>query len=162
LEELVRSLVDAGALVRSDDGWRFDHDATVDLPPTVELVIVARIDRLPDASRDVLVAASVLGRHFGVPLLEGVSGGNGSTRDALHELERLDLVREERRWPQPEYRFKHALIQEGAYRSMLVADRTRLHRRAAEWLEDRYSGNEEEVAGLLAHHWLAARDEDKA
>ena len=162
LEELVRSLVDAGALVSSGEKWRFDHDAEIDLPPTVEQVIVARIDRLPDTSRDVLVAASVLGRHFGVPLLEGVSGGNGATRQALHELERLDLVREERRWPQPEYRFKHALIQEGAYRSMLAADRTRLHRRAAEWLEERHSGSEEEVFGLLAHHWLAARDEDKA
>jgi ABC-type oligopeptide transport system substrate-binding subunit/class 3 adenylate cyclase len=162
LEELVRSLVDAGALVRSDRDWRFDHDAEIELPPTVEQVIVARIDRLPDASRAVLVAASVLGRHFGVPLLEGVSGGNGETRAALHDLERLDLVREERRWPQPEYRFKHALIQEGAYRSMLAADRTRLHRSAAEWLEERHAGNEEEVFGLLAHHWLEARDEDKA
>jgi ABC-type oligopeptide transport system substrate-binding subunit/class 3 adenylate cyclase len=162
LEELVRSFVDAGALVRSDGGWRFDHEAEIELPPTVEQVVVARIDRLPERSRDVLVAASVLGRHFGVPLLEGVSGGNGATREALHDLERLDLVREERRWPQPEYRFKHALIQEGAYRSMLASDRTRLHRRAAEWLEERHSGNEEEVAGLLAHHWLAARDEDKA
>ena len=162
LEELVRSLADAGALVRDHGAWRFDHDAEIDLPPTVEQVIVARIDRLPETSRSVLVAASVLGRHFGVPLLEGVSGGNGATRRVLHELERLDLVREERRWPQPEYRFKHALIQEGAYRNMLAADRTRLHRRAAEWLEERHSGNEEEVYGLLAHHWLAARDEEKA
>jgi ABC-type oligopeptide transport system substrate-binding subunit/class 3 adenylate cyclase len=162
LEELVRSLVDAGALVREDSGWRFDHDAEIELPPTVEQVIVARIDRLPDPARNVLGAASVLGRHFGVPLLEGVSGGNGATRQALHELERLDLVREERRWPQPEYRFKHALIQEGAYRNMLTADRARLHRRAAEWLEERHAGNEEEVYGLLAHHWLAATDEEKA
>jgi ABC-type oligopeptide transport system substrate-binding subunit/class 3 adenylate cyclase len=162
LEELVRSLVDAGALVRDDGGWRFDHDAEIELPPTVEQVIVARIDRLPDSARNVLGAAAVLGRHFGVPLLEGVSGGNGATRQALHDLERLDLVREERRWPQPEYRFKHALIQEGAYRNLLAADRTRLHRSAAEWLEERHAGNEEEVYGLLAHHWLAARDEEKA
>ena len=46
LEELVRSLVDAGALVRDDDGWRFDHEAEVEIPPTVEKVILARIDRL--------------------------------------------------------------------------------------------------------------------
>ncbi len=162
LEELVGSLVDAGALVREDGGWRFDHDAEIELPPTVEQVIVARIDRLPDSARNVLGAASVLGRHFGLPLLEGVSGGDGATRDALHELERLDLVREERRWPQAEYRFRHALIQEGAYRNMLTADRARLHRRAAEWIEERHAGNEEEVFGVLAHHWLAASDEEKA
>ena len=75
---------------------------------------------------------------------------------------RLDLVREGRRWPEPEYRFKHALIQEAAYRTLVTVDRNRLHREAATWLEARYEGREEEVAGLLAHHWLAADDEDKA
>ena len=75
---------------------------------------------------------------------------------------RLDLVREGRRWPEPEYRFKHALIQEAAYRTLVTVDRNRLHREAATWLETRYEGREEEVAGLLAHHWLAADDEDKA
>ncbi len=162
LEELVRSLADAGALVREDDGWRFDHDAPVDLPETVEKVILARIDRLSPACHDALTAASVLGRQFGLPLLEGVTGGNGELRESLRELQRLDFLREGRRWPQPEYRFKHVLIQEAAYRTMLTERRAELHRRAAQWLQARYAGNEEEVFGLLAHHWLAADDEDKA
>jgi len=161
LEELVRSLVDAGALVAADDGWRYDHVAAVELPPTVEKVVLARIDRLDPAAREVLVAASVLGRHFGLPLLEGVAG-NGDTRAVLQSLQRLDLVREERRWPQPEYRFKHALIQEGAYRTLVGGTRRSLHRKAAEWLEGRQAGAEEEAYGLLAHHWLAAQDWDKA
>jgi ABC-type oligopeptide transport system substrate-binding subunit/class 3 adenylate cyclase len=162
LEELVGSLVDAGALARQGEGWRFDHDAQVELPPTVEKVILARIDRLTPRCHDVLTAASVLGRRFGLSLLEGVTGGNGELRDSLTELQRLDLVREARRWPQPEYRFKHALIQEATYRTILTDRRTRLHRQAAEWLETRYAGHEEEVYGLLAHHWLSAEDEDKA
>jgi ABC-type oligopeptide transport system substrate-binding subunit/class 3 adenylate cyclase len=162
LEELIRSLADAGALVRDEEGWRFDHEAPVDIPQTVEKVILARIDRLPPAQHDVLTAASVLGRRFGLPLLEGVTGGEGDLRGSLHDLQRLDLVREGRRWPQPEYRFKHALIQEAAYRTILTGRRTALHRRAAEWLEARYAGNEEEVWGVLAHHWAAADDEDKA
>jgi ABC-type oligopeptide transport system substrate-binding subunit/class 3 adenylate cyclase len=162
LEELVGSLVDAGALAREGEGWRFDHDAQIDLPPTVEKVILARIDRLTPRCHDVLTAASVLGRRFGLSLLEGVSGGNGELRDSLNELQRLDLVREARRWPQPEYRFKHALIQEATYRTILTDRRTRLHRQAAEWLETRYAGHEEEVFGLLAHHWLSAEDEEKA
>ena len=83
-------------------------------------------------------------------------------RQSLLDLMRLDLVREGRRWPEPEYRFKHALIQEAAYRTLVTVDRNRLHRDAAGWLEARYEGREEEVAGLLAHHWLAADDEDKA
>jgi len=162
LEELVRSLVDAGALVHEADGWRFDHVVPVEVPATVEKVILARIDRLEPTPRDVLVAASVLGRQFGLPLLEAVAGAGEGVRPALHDLMRLDLVREGRRWPEPEYRFKHALIQEAAYRTLVADQRRRLHRRAAEWLEDRYEGQVEEVAGLLAHHWLAASDEDKA
>jgi ABC-type oligopeptide transport system substrate-binding subunit/class 3 adenylate cyclase len=162
MEELIGSVIDAGALVREGEGWRFDHEVSVDLPETVEKVILARIDRLTPQCHDVLMAASVLGRRFGLPLLEGVTGGNGELRDALSELQRLDLVREGRRWPQPEYRFKHALIQETAYRTILTEQRTRLHRKAAEWLEDRHTRNEEEAYGLLAHHWLAANDEDKA
>jgi ABC-type oligopeptide transport system substrate-binding subunit/class 3 adenylate cyclase len=162
LEELIGSLVDAGALVPEGDGWRFVQEAQVELPRTVEKVILARIDRLSSECHDVLTAASVLGRRFGLPLLEGVTGGNGRLRDRLQELQRLDLVREDRRWPQPEYRFKHALIQEAAYRTVLGDRRRALHRKAAEWLEERYAGNEEEVYGLLAHHWLEASDEEKA
>jgi ABC-type oligopeptide transport system substrate-binding subunit/class 3 adenylate cyclase len=162
LEEMVRELADAGALVRDDEGWRFDHEVPFEVPPTVEKVILARIDRLTPSCHQVLTAASVLGRQFALHLLEGVSEENGAIAEALHELQRLDLIREGRRWPVPEFRFKHALIQEAAYGTILTGERQRLHRKAAEWLEQRYAGNEEEVFGLLAHHWLAAADEDKA
>ena len=78
LEELVGSLVDAGALVPAGDGgWRFDHAVPVEVPETVEKVILARIDRLSPDCHEVLTAASVLGRRFGLPLLQGVSAGNG-------------------------------------------------------------------------------------
>ena len=161
LEELVRSLVDAGALSHTEHGWGFDASLAVDIPPTVEKVILARIDRLPPATHGTVTAAAVLGRSFGLPLLEAVSDHAG-VRGSLTELMRLDLVREGRRWPEPEFRFKHALIQETAYRTLVADDRRRLHRRAAEWLEARRAGREHEGAGLLAHHWLGAADEDKA
>jgi len=161
MEELLRSLIDEGAIARQDGGWRFDHDASIDIPPTVERVILARIDRLSEICHDVLTASSALGRHFGLPLLQAVVGSD-RTDDALHELQRLDLLRATRRWPQPEFRFKHALIQDAAYRTLLPDRRRALHRAAAEWLERQYEGGEGEVLGLLAHHWLAAEDEEKA
>ncbi len=160
LEELVRSLVDAGALEQTADGWRFDHNVDVEVPQTVEKVILARLDRLSPASHDVVTAAAALGRRFALPLLEGVL--ETPAGDALHELQRLGLIQQSRRWPQPEFRFRHALIQETAYRTLLAAPRAQLHRRAAEWLEARYADRDTEVLGLLAHHWLAADDEDKA
>ena len=163
LEELVRSIVDAGALVADDAGigWRFDHAVQLHVPPTVEKVILARMDRLPPASYEVLVSASVVGRSFSLPLLHAVAAGD-DVRAALGDLMRVDLVREGRRWPDPEYRFTHALIQETAYRTLVADDRARLHRRAATWLEQHHAGREADVAGLLAHHWLGAEDEDQA
>jgi class 3 adenylate cyclase len=83
LEELIRSLVDAGAVVHDEQGWHFVHDAPLEVPPTVEKVILARIDRLDAGTREALVAASVLGRQFGVSLLEAVVGaqeGAGGSR----------------------------------------------------------------------------------
>ncbi|HEU4997585.1 MAG TPA: ABC transporter substrate-binding protein [Lapillicoccus sp.] len=164
LEEIVRSLADAGALVHDEQGaWKVGDDVPVEIPATVEKVILARIDRLEPAEHEALVAASVLGRQFGLPLLEGVADRPPEeVRAALNRLQRLDLVREGRRWPEPEFRFKHALIQDAAYRTLLREHRTRLHRQAAEWLGRQYAGREDEVAGLLAHHWLGAEDEERA
>jgi ABC-type oligopeptide transport system substrate-binding subunit/class 3 adenylate cyclase len=160
LEELVRSLADVGALVRTEEGWRFDHAVEVEVPPTVEKAILARLDRLSADARDLVTAASALGRTFALPLLEGLLGEVSA--DSLHELQRLGLLRQSRRWPQPEYRFRHALIQETAYRTLLAEQRKRLHRRAAEWLEERYAERDSEALGLLAYHWLRAEDEEKA
>lgn len=162
LEELVRSLADAGALLPAAGGWRFDHAVPLDLPPTVEQVVLTRIDRLPAEAREVLVAASVLGRCFTLPHLEALTDGADRLRQALHDLQRADLLHAGRHWPSPEYRFKHALIQEAAYRTLLTPQRRELHRRAARWLEEVHRAHPEEVLDLLAHHWLAAQDEEKA
>jgi ABC-type transport system substrate-binding protein/class 3 adenylate cyclase len=161
IEELVRSLIDAGALRHDDRNWRVDPDVEIVVPPTVEKLILARIDRLDPAAHRTITAASVLGRQFGLPLLEAVTG-DVPARPALTELMRVDLVREGRRWPEPEYRFKHALIQEAAYRTLVADTRTAMHRKAAEWLEANAGERADEVAGLLAYHWLGAEDEDKA
>jgi ABC-type oligopeptide transport system substrate-binding subunit/class 3 adenylate cyclase len=161
LEELVRSIADAGALRRTDDGWAFDHEVELIVPSTVEQVILARIARLGPDARRVITAAAVLGRTFSLPLLEHVVEGDG-VQATLTELQRLDLLRENRRWPQPEYRFKHALIQEAAYGTILMTNRRVLHRRAAEWLEARRAEGGEAPLGLLAHHWLGAEDEEQA
>lgn len=160
LEELVGGLIDGGSLVPSPDGWRLDHETAVDLPTTVEAVVLARIDRLDQDSHEVLSAASVLGRTFGLPLLHEVVGDQATVLDSLRTLQRLDFLHEARRWPHAEYRFKHALIQEAAYRTIPTDRRVSVHRTAAAWLSE-HPGREE-AAGLLARHWLAAGDEEQA
>ncbi|MGZ6708534.1 MAG: ABC transporter substrate-binding protein [Solirubrobacteraceae bacterium] len=163
LEEIVRSLIDCGALIPDGAGWRLDPAAEISVPRSVEKVILARIDRLGDDAQHALRAASVLGRRFALGLLERVAGDDPrDLRAALHELQRADLIRGARRLPEPEFRFKHALIQDAVYRTLVSGERTRMHRRAAEWLEARHAERLDDVAGLLAHHWIAAADIAKA
>src|SRR5437588_154400 len=116
---------------------------------------------MPSASSSTHSSAPARCRRFGLPLLAGVAGGEERLNEPLRELQRLDLVRQHRRWPQPEFRFKHVLIQEAVYRTIVGPERRRLHREAALWLESRAESGDDALA-LLAHHWLAAEDEDKA
>lgn len=162
LEEVVKGLEESGCLVRRGDALHFDHEAELAIPPTVEKVILGRIDRLRPTHRELLAAGAALGRDFGLPMLEGVAADAEGVRDALRELQRLDLLREARRWPYPEYRFTNTLIQEAVYRTLLADQRAELHRRAADWLEREYADNQDEVLGLLAHHWRAAGDRERA
>jgi class 3 adenylate cyclase/tetratricopeptide (TPR) repeat protein len=162
LEELVRSLVDTGALVEGDQShWRLDRDVPIVIPETVERVILARADRLPPNHRQVLTAASVAGRRFDLSLLADLAGPQGTLLEALHNLQRLGFVVQERRWPEPEYRFKHVLIQEAIYRTMLSDERTRLHQAAAESLERGTRATQDDVLAL-ARHWRAAGHHGRA
>ncbi len=153
LEELVRSLTDAGALEQPEGRQGAVAAAQVDLPDTVERVVLARIDRLPTRTREVARAASVLGRQFSVGLLEAVAGADVPA--ALLELERHDVVRSDGRG---DYRFKHTLIQEAVYASLLRPRRQLLHGTAALALE----GLDASRHGVLAHHWSAAGDDPRA
>lgn len=153
LEELVRSLIDDDALVAEEGGWRFEHGTAVDIPPTIERLIISRIDRLSPAARDTIQAASVLGRQFGRELLEAVSAGASALSEALSELQLMDLLREE---AASEYRFKHALIQEAAYNNMLKRRRRELHARAADALASLLSDNLEPYYAVLAQHYRGA------
>jgi tetratricopeptide (TPR) repeat protein len=158
LEELVRALIDAGALVRSDDGWRFDRDVRVHVPETVEKLVLARVDVLSPVARELLAAAAVLGRRFTEPLLARVAGD----ASALRELLAAELVLEAPRGNELEYRFKHHLIREATYASLLKRRRQELHRRAAEAIEAAFAGRQEERLGVLAHHWEAAGEYERA
>lgn len=162
IEELVRSLVERKTLVESADGWRWDGHAVVDTPQSIESLLLSRIDRLSESSREVLTAAAVVGRQFPVELVESTCDPATDVPHALDELQRLDLVREARRWPRREYRFKHVLVQEAAYRTLVGTWRQELHRRAAHAVETLFPDRVAESYGLLAHHWSEAGEAPKA
>jgi len=163
LEERLATLLETRALVRGQDGWRLSQpagSAGQQVPQALERLIRARVDRLSPAARDAVRPASVLGVEFPLSLLDAVCApclGAG-----LAELCERDLLREVTREPEPVYRFRHALIQEAVYTSLLGAERRLLHGRAAWALEAAAGERTEEVAAVLGRHFAAAGETERA
>jgi ABC-type transport system substrate-binding protein/class 3 adenylate cyclase len=131
------------------------------VPAALEETLQARLDRLPADVREVASFASVVGRSFGMPLLERLVPAE-QLRPALSELQRLDLVVEERRLPTREYRFRHGLVQEAAYASLLQDRRREVHRLVGVALEDLGRDELSEAYGLLAYHFAEAGEPRRA
>jgi class 3 adenylate cyclase/tetratricopeptide (TPR) repeat protein len=161
LEELVRSLIDAGVLVREGQGWRFSHDAPVEIPATIEQVIMARVDRVSHQAYEALCAASVLGREFAVPLLQEMLGRDSDLQPAMDELKGLDLITGQA-VADSECRFRHAVVQETVYGSLLRRRRRELHSRAARALEALYPERRDDLAATLALHCRQAGQAQQA
>ena len=161
LEEALRDLVERGALVRANGHFELAGDDELVVPALVQGALQARIDRLDPVSRRVLQVASVVGRVFAQPLLQQLVPPD-ELQTALTELQRVDLVSERRRRPVAEYRFRHGLVQEVAYGSLLEGARRDLHRRVGEALEELHVGRPGDVCELLAHHFTEADDAERA
>ena len=163
LEEIIRSLIDQGAIVHEGDGWRATRDLTdLTIPETLEGVLLSRIDRLQEDVRRTLQMASVIGRSFLFRLLEAIATAEQQLDQQLAQLQRVDLVREKNRLPELEYIFKHSLTQEATYNSLLMEQRRGFHRQVGEALENLFSDRIEQYLGLLAHHFESAGDFAKA
>ncbi|MGH3041438.1 MAG: ABC transporter substrate-binding protein, partial [Gaiellaceae bacterium] len=161
LEEALRDLIERGALERRNGGWQLAVGMDeLAIPAAVQGTLQARLDRLDPQTREVLSLAAVIGRTFGLPLLERLVPED--LMQALSELQRLDLIVEKRRRPTLEYRFRHGLVQEVAYASLVDSKRRKLHKRVGEALESIFQEAPEEAYGLLARHFTEADEPEKA
>ena len=146
LEELARAVTEHADL-RSD----------VMVPHTIQGVLVARIDRLPDEERLLLQTASVVGREVAVPVLKAVADlPEEVLRPRLSRLEAAEFLHQTRVTPTEEYAFTHALTHETAYQSVLEDRRRPLHARVAEALETLSPDVRERRPELLAWHYSHA------
>ena len=162
LEEALRDLVEQGALRRKNGSYELAVAVDrLEIPLVVQEALQARLGRLAPPTRDLVGVASVVGRSFALPLLERLLPGE-RLAPLLGELQRLDLVAEERRRPAPEYRFRHGLVQEVAYASLPESRRQELHRLTAAALEEIHGDAVDEIAGLLAHHFAEGAEPAKA
>ena len=142
--ELVRMLVDEGAIERHGDRWTIGANlVALEMPPTIQALLAARIERLRPEERAVLEHASVVGRQFSRGALSALLGRNGSELDVrLEALRRSELIEPDTGWflGEPVLRFHHMLIRDAAYRRLLKGKRAELHAQLAEWIEAKVAG----------------------
>jgi class 3 adenylate cyclase/tetratricopeptide (TPR) repeat protein len=157
LEEITASLLERGVLVRHAGGVRWSGNLEVGFPLTIQDIVRARIDGLEESLKDTVQIASAVGREFDVRLLTRVTGAPAETEQHLATLKRLELVHETRFFPDVAFAFKHAVIQDVVYQSLLQHRRSELHAAIGTAIEELHGDRLEEHAGLLAHHYgLAA------
>ena len=159
VEEVIRSLLDSGAVVPEGDHWRSTSDLDdIAVPDTLSAVITTRLDRLDEVSKQLVQAASVIGREFGVETLSAITGSNGEIEAPLADLQRRGLLRESSRIPERRYRFKHALTQDTAYASLLLSKRRELHLRVGDLLERQDPSQVNDIS----RHLLEAKEDARA
>ena len=159
-EEIVQNLIETRKLEGTKGSYRLVTPVDkLDVPATVQALLAARIDRLPEREKNVLQVAAVIGREFDEPTLAAVVAEEASQlRDALQTLKDTEFVYEQSLYPVAEYMFKHPLTQEVALNSQLQEKRRRLHAAVARVIEASHAVDLDEQSALLAHHWEQSGD----
>jgi class 3 adenylate cyclase/predicted ATPase len=157
VEELTRMVVESGLLREEDDHYELsDSLPPLAIPSTLQDSLMARLDRLSTV-REVAQLGATLGREFSYTLLHAVSPLNeGLLQQGLRQLVEAELLYQRGLLPQAHYLFKHALIQDTAYQSLLKSTRQHYHGQIAQVLAERFPETVESQPELVAHHYTEA------
>jgi class 3 adenylate cyclase len=159
LGELARALLE-GELQPRGRTWTLTLRAAESLPPALENLLVARIDRLPDEARALVQVAAAIGRRFPVRVLSEVAGED--VDEALSTLFRAEVVREVRRYPDFECAFTHGLLQEAALSTLPAARKRELYARVAAAFEVVFAGSLDDHLERLAHYHAQSGNRPRA
>lgn len=174
IEELIKMLIEDGVIVLGEERWQVRQDLLEGLrvPTTLQGVLQARLDSLPAGEKELLQRAAVIGRVFWDSVLAYLgeppaaeSGAGDRLEAALRALLAREMIfrRERSVFAEAgEYVFKHALLREVTYETVLRKDRRRYHRQVAAWLEAHCGERLNEYAGLIAEHYERAEARDQA
>src|SRR5215813_3665576 len=166
VEELTKTVVESG-LLREEEGRYVGVYGSAPIPPlaipsTLQDSLMARLDRLSTV-REIAQLGATLGREFSYELLHAVSPLDEATlQRGLQQLVEAELVYQRGLLPQAQYLFKHALIQDTAYQSLLKSTRQQYHQQIARALEERFPDTKERQPELLAHHYTEAGFSEQA
>ena len=153
-EELTKMVLEVGLLAEEPDGHRLNRPLpAMAIPSTLQDSLMARLDRLGEA-REIAQIAAVIGRQFAFALLDAVAPKGGADLEAgLTKLVTAGIVFPEGRGQERDYSFKHALVRDAAYESLLLSRRRDWHERIARGIEERFAEIAAEEPEVLAHHF---------
>jgi tetratricopeptide (TPR) repeat protein len=164
IEELIKSLKDLKIITRENNRYRITKDIKeVAIPATIQDVIMARVDSLPEEMKGLLQTASAVGRESSYDLIKRLTGlAEQELLSQLSVLKDSELLYERGIYPQSTYIFKHALTQEVTYNSLLLKRRKQIHEGIGRAMEAQYPDRLEEHYELLAYHYGHSANADKA
>jgi predicted ATPase len=163
IEELTKTVIESGVLAQTSSGYTMGGLLPpLAIPTTLQASLLARLDRLAPV-REVAQIAAAIGRQFSHELISAVARMPQQLLDsALAQLVDAELIFRRGTPPNAEYTFKHALVQDAAYQSLLRGKRQQYHLQIAEALRERFPEVAETQPELLAHHYSEADLRDKA
>jgi class 3 adenylate cyclase/tetratricopeptide (TPR) repeat protein len=167
LEEILRMLIDQGVIRNEHGRWVVVPGvelASLGVPDTLQGLILARFDRLENVQKHILQVASVIGKDFSIPVLGAVlrSSEPGEFHTVIDFLVEREFIMPQPGAPDTEYTFRHVLMSDAIYSTMLRKERSALHGKVGEVIEEMYAGRLEEQIELLANHYRWSPKLDKA
>ena len=164
VEEIVRSLVDTGVLEGGQGNYRLAKSfSSVEVPPTVQAVLAARIDRLSPAGKRLLQEAAVIGQDVPFDVLHKISGlSEDDIYHLLNDLQAGEFLYQTQLFPELQYSFRHALTHDVSYNGVLQDRRRDIHARIVDAIEKLYAGRLGEQIERLASHAVRGQLKEKA
>jgi tetratricopeptide (TPR) repeat protein len=154
-EEMTAMLLDEGWLQRKSDGWVASGDlSSVSVPPSIQALLAARLEQLPEEERKIIESASVIGKIFWRNALVDLCADSAAVSRGLMSLTRKELIRPERSTfiDDDAFSFRHILTRDAAYDSMPKETRSRQHERFADWLAEKVAASAGDYDEILGHH----------
>jgi class 3 adenylate cyclase/tetratricopeptide (TPR) repeat protein len=160
IEEFIKSLKDLKIIGKKNKTYHLAKDIqAVTIPSTIQDVIMARVDTLPEGAKELLQTGSVIEREFNYDLVKHVSElSEKKLLSWLSVLKDSELLYERGIYPQATYIFKHALTQEVVYHSILTSRKKKLHDKIGHTIEELFKENIDEYCGVLAEHFISSEN----
>lgn len=163
IEELAYTLLENGSIQRQGDRFVLARNAaSVQVPDTIQGIIAARMDRLKESLKRIMQVAAVIGREFAYRILETIVEMKEELKSELVDLQELEFIYEKTLFPELEYIFRHALVQEVAYGSLLGNRRKEIHEKIGRAIESLHPERLGEFCEMLAYHYSKSGNLAKA